>query len=384
MCGRMRLQHLKSSPRHKNWLCTGGCTEERSCDNDSMKYFTRFAVVAALIMFPVVTSAATSAELQAQAQALLQQVAALQAQLAAQNGVTTSGTVSSSVAASGANCPLIGRVLKLGSSGDDVTRLQKFLSGDLSVYPEAQVTGYYGTLTEAAVKRWQVKYNIVSSGTAESTGYGVTGPRTAAAISLQCSISGGSGSGPVGGFMQVSPVTGAAPLTVNVKATINTGGSCTGGTYTLAWGRRKSCCDTLCAHRLMRADRAELCTSIYLWRHLYRDALRGLASVERHSRDIRSRSTVDHSRHTTLYLGVIIGSGWQRAARRYDDQFHGAASAPFRPIARSCSISIHPTGRKLRRMMSLRFPRRCRDQCSGQYRRASELVPRSIRAVSVA
>lgn len=198
-----------------------------------MRYLTRLAVLA-IIGLPMITSAATAAELQAQAEALLQQVAALQSQLGTQGGTTASGTGT----VSSANCPLIGRVLKRGSSGDDVSRLQKFLATDPAIYPEAQITGYYGVLTEAAVKRWQTKFNIVSSGTAESTGFGVTGPRTAAAISLQCSTYGASGgaSPTVGGFIQVSPISGNAPLPVNVTATVNTLSSCGSAVYLLEWG----------------------------------------------------------------------------------------------------------------------------------------------------
>ncbi len=199
-----------------------------------MHHFTRFAIVLAVISFPAFAGAATQAELVAQAEALLAQVAALQAQLGAQGGTIAPTTVTSSAA-----CPLIGRSLKRGSSGDDVTRLQQFLARDISIYPEGQVTGYFGALTEAAVKRWQVRYNIVSSGDAATTGYGVVGPRTAAAISLQCSTSttiGGTTAGPVGGFIQVSPVSGNAPLSVKVTATVNTANSCTGATYTLDWG----------------------------------------------------------------------------------------------------------------------------------------------------
>ncbi|TSC61411.1 MAG: peptidase M15A [Parcubacteria group bacterium Athens0416_74] len=200
--------------------------------------FRALALLVVLTSFPAVSSAATAAELAAQAEVLLQQIAALQAQLAAQTG----GTASPSSVVASSNCPLIGRVLKLGSSGDDVTRLQRFLAVDPSIYPEAMITGYYGSLTEAAVKRWQTKYNIVSSGDAESTGFGVTGPRTAAAISLQCS--GGSTGGvvgnvtspTVGGFIQVTPVTGNAPLTVSVVATVNTVNACQAVTYTLDWG----------------------------------------------------------------------------------------------------------------------------------------------------
>lgn len=201
------------------------------------------------------TSSASSgtvdqAALQAQIATLLQQVTALQQQM----GVSGSGSASAS-AGTGAqgvsglaqqagvqvvdssSCPQIGRSLKIGSSGDDVTRLQQFLARDSSVYPEGTVSGYYGSLTEAAVRRWQVKYNIVSSGSAETTGYGVVGPRTAAAISLQCSTyAGGGTSAPVGGYIQVSPISGNAPLTVNVQATVNTTNACGGATYTLNWG----------------------------------------------------------------------------------------------------------------------------------------------------
>lgn len=185
-----------------------------------------------------------ASSLAAQAEALLQQIAALQAQLAAQTGGTSvSGTGSApATAVSSANCPLIGRVLRLGSTGDDVSRLQRFLAVDPSIYPEAQITGYYGSLTEAAVKRWQTRFNIVSSGDAATTGFGVTGPRTAAAISLQCStyLSGGTTGTPatpsVGGFIQVTPISGNAPLTTQVVATVNTVNSCQAATYTLDWG----------------------------------------------------------------------------------------------------------------------------------------------------
>ena len=132
-------------------------------------------------------------------------------------------------------CPLISRTLKLGSQGDDVARLQRYLSLDPSVYPEAKVTGYYGALTEAAVKRWQVKFHIVSSGTPGTTGFGIVGPRTAAILALQCPDRVASN---VGGFIKVNPVTGPAPLSVTVEATVNTTKSCTGATYEVDFGDR--------------------------------------------------------------------------------------------------------------------------------------------------
>lgn len=198
-----------------------------------MRTVSRFAA-GLLVALPFVAFAATVEELRAQAEALLARVQQMQAQL---------GGSSSAPAASAANsssCPLIGRSLKRGATGEDVTRLQQFLARDPSIYPEALATGYYGSLTEAAVKRWQAKYNIVSSGTPESTGYGVVGPRTAAAIAILCSTGSYNGipgpSAPVGGFIQVTPIAGNAPLTVAVQATVNTVNSCAGATYTLDWG----------------------------------------------------------------------------------------------------------------------------------------------------
>ena len=180
-------------------------------------------------------NSAYAAQLQAQANALLAQVAALQAQLGGNTAINT-GT---GVARDSSSCPLIGRTLRRGISGDDVLRLQQFLARDPSIYPEAIASGYYGALTEKAVQRWQVKYNIVSSGSPSTTGYGVVGPRTAAAIALLCST-GGYGGIPgqviVGGFISVSPIQGAAPLTVNVTATVNTPNSCAAAVYTLDYG----------------------------------------------------------------------------------------------------------------------------------------------------
>jgi len=55
-------------------------------------------------------------------------------------------------------------------SGADVTLLQQILAGDKKIYPEGLVTGYYGALTEKAVKQFQKKYNISQ--------VGIVGPMT--------------------------------------------------------------------------------------------------------------------------------------------------------------------------------------------------------------
>ena len=53
---------------------------------------------------------------------------------------------------------------ELGSKGDDVTQLQQFLASNYLIYPSGLVTGYYGSLTEAAVKQFQLNYDISTTG----------------------------------------------------------------------------------------------------------------------------------------------------------------------------------------------------------------------------
>src|SRR3989344_6668378 len=107
-----------------------------------------------------------------QLRALQQQVAALQGELG--QGRTTSTTPVPDVHAIALEAipPELTRFLCRGSSGDDVRKLQEFLAKDKNIYPDGLVTGYFGPLTEAAVKRWQEKHNIES--------VGIVGPKTIA------------------------------------------------------------------------------------------------------------------------------------------------------------------------------------------------------------
>lgn len=194
----------------------------------------KILLVALFMGTPFFVSALTADELRAQVEALLRQIDALQSQLGSQPmSVVPPQAVSGAV-----QCPYISRSLKLGSSGDDVARLQRFLALDPAIYPEAQVSGYYGPLTEAAIKRFQCKNKIVCDGTASETGYGVTGPRTAALLALQCPdlIQGGGGQGNVGGFMRITPISGVAPLATSIDVTVNTTRSCAAATYELDFG----------------------------------------------------------------------------------------------------------------------------------------------------
>ena len=87
-------------------------------------------------------------------------------------------------------CPNFTYNLYLGLNDSEtegqVTQLQKFLAQDSIVYPEGHITGFYGPLTEQAVKRWQAKNGLVSSGSPDTTGYGVMGAQTREKIRAFC------------------------------------------------------------------------------------------------------------------------------------------------------------------------------------------------------
>lgn len=63
--------------------------------------------------------------------------------------------------------------LSKGSKGDQVSFLQECLAKDKDVYPEGEVSGYFGTNTEKAVKKFQEKYKseiLEPAGLTEGTG----------------------------------------------------------------------------------------------------------------------------------------------------------------------------------------------------------------------
>ena len=133
------------------------------------------------------------------------------------------------------SCPKIAKSLSRGSRGADVIALQQFLiSQNLLTLNFA--TDFFGAMTEAAVKKWQEQNGIVSSGTSRTTGYGVAGPKTRAAIARLCeSATSTSGTSATAGSYTMplgihdasvsfsassSSATGNAPLTVSFIARI--------------------------------------------------------------------------------------------------------------------------------------------------------------------
>jgi peptidoglycan hydrolase-like protein with peptidoglycan-binding domain len=59
--------------------------------------------------------------------------------------------------------------LVFGMTDSDVRALQRLLSQDTSLYPEGAVTGYFGPLTLAAVKRTQERYDLPQTGIVDAS-----------------------------------------------------------------------------------------------------------------------------------------------------------------------------------------------------------------------
>lgn len=143
---------------------------------------TVLLLVSVLVIVPLVSSAQTVDELQAKINLLLSQIKVLQDRIAGASIPTPVVTTSAAVTGS---CPSLSRLLTLGSRGADVTALQDFLRA--KGYMNDTATGYFGVITEAAVKKLQAANRIVSSGNAASTGYGAVGPKTRTLITSLCS-----------------------------------------------------------------------------------------------------------------------------------------------------------------------------------------------------
>ncbi|HEY4506102.1 MAG TPA: peptidoglycan-binding domain-containing protein [Candidatus Paceibacterota bacterium] len=145
-----------------------------------MKKLVTFLFAVALVL-PLSLNAVTNqdaqiAELMAKITALQQKIEALRAGSSASDMALSKTPLSVATEALTRN---LARGQSDAQTNGEVTRLQRALSQ----IPEARfeatnATGFYGPITEAAVRRVQEAKGIVSSGSAETTGYGAIGPRT--------------------------------------------------------------------------------------------------------------------------------------------------------------------------------------------------------------
>lgn len=114
---------------------------------------------------------------------------------------------------------VITKALRLGSESEEVKALQSFLAQDSSVYPESQVTGFFGPLTRKAVGRFQEKHGIAKVGEA---GYGTVGPKTRAKLNeLMGSLPPSAplpAPAPVAPQAPVAPAAPATGVTAEIKA----------------------------------------------------------------------------------------------------------------------------------------------------------------------
>ena len=122
--------------------------------------FVLYAFVAQTFFMPAMANAQTStttdySALIAQIEA---SIAQMQVQLKAYRDAQSAllGTVKNTMS-------LI-KQLKQGTSGEDVRLLQILLASDEELYPEGNITGYYGPLTSKAVKRFQKKHGLSQVG----------------------------------------------------------------------------------------------------------------------------------------------------------------------------------------------------------------------------
>lgn len=102
-------------------------------------------------------------------------------------------------------CPAISGVLQFGSRGNSVVSLQNFLIQTGYLAP-GNASGYFGSLTKAAVRQFQARAGIASSGSETTTGFGLVGARTRAAMMAGCA-GGTSTAGTSAMLNQVQPVT---------------------------------------------------------------------------------------------------------------------------------------------------------------------------------
>jgi hypothetical protein len=102
--------------------------------------------------------------------------------------IVATSTSASVVAPTVTSSPTLISNLKVGSTGPQVLALEKILNADGFIITKkgagspGQETDSFGTLTQKALERFQCVQNIACSGTGATTGYGVAGAKTRAAL----------------------------------------------------------------------------------------------------------------------------------------------------------------------------------------------------------
>jgi len=145
------------------------------------KKFILAFVLASTFLFPIFSFAQTTQTEQSLIKQLQDQIKALQVQITAltkqiEGQKKEIEIIKTEVAFT--------KTLQKGMTGEEVKKLQTFLKQFPDIYPEGLVTGYYGSLTEIAIRKLQEKQGL------EQVGF--VGPKTLE--KLNALITGGSGS----------------------------------------------------------------------------------------------------------------------------------------------------------------------------------------------
>ncbi len=125
------------------------------------KTIISFAIAGLLLGSSTAYAATTTQSVEQLIAQLQAQIIALNTQLSALKAAQTN--VSTGKQSVNETLQLIGD-LKEGMTGEQVALLQAALAADTSIYPEGQVTGYYGKLTTQAIKRFQKKHGLETNG----------------------------------------------------------------------------------------------------------------------------------------------------------------------------------------------------------------------------
>lgn len=108
------------------------------------------------------------------------------------------------------------KTLRKGITDEDVKRLQEFLKTDPEVYPEGLVTGFFGSLTEKAVKKFQEKHaEDVLQPLGLSEGTGIVGVQTIETMNKILGEAGKSGKVPPG-LLRTQEETATTTITTTI------------------------------------------------------------------------------------------------------------------------------------------------------------------------
>ncbi len=102
----------------------------------------------------------------------MKSVAAFLASVVAAFGGASATSTPTAQIVQGTHCATITHYLAYGTSGPEVSQLQKYLG--------VSQTGYFGPLTQSTLIKWQISAGIIPS--AKSDGAGAVGPKTRGAL----------------------------------------------------------------------------------------------------------------------------------------------------------------------------------------------------------